>query len=67
MVVRGIHLKREGVEHRRVRRVEVSATETVPVQLDGDPGGFVSPSAHGNGIWAAEVLPRAIEVMVPGA
>lgn len=66
MVVRGIHLKRDGVEHRRVRRVVVSSTETVPVQLDGDPGGYVTPDRDSGGDWAVEILPRAIEVFVPG-
>jgi diacylglycerol kinase family enzyme len=65
MVVRGIHLKRDGVEHRRVRRVVVSSTETVPVQLDGDPGGSVFPDGHSEGLWTVEVLPRALEVLVP--
>jgi diacylglycerol kinase (ATP) len=66
MVVRGIHLDRDGVEHRRVRRVVVTSTETVPVQLDGDPGGFVSPDGQSDGVWTVEVLPGAIEVLVPG-
>ncbi|MDR3633082.1 MAG: diacylglycerol kinase family protein [Isosphaeraceae bacterium] len=65
MVVRGVHLHRPGVYHRRVRRAVVSAAEAVPVQLDGDPGGYV----HGDGSrgWSVEVLPQAIDVLVPCA
>jgi diacylglycerol kinase family enzyme len=65
MVVRGVHLKRPGVYHRRVRRAVVSASEAVPVQLDGDPGGYVE--AGGSGGWSVEVLPQAIDVLVPCA
>jgi diacylglycerol kinase family enzyme len=64
MVVRGIHLDRPDVYHRRVRRVVVSSADRVPVQLDGDPGGHVASDASPS--WAVEVLPRAIEVLVPG-
>ncbi|AGA31272.1 diacylglycerol/lipid kinase family protein [Singulisphaera acidiphila] len=65
MVLRGIHLDRDGVEHRRFRRVVVTSAETVPVQLDGDPGGSVSPEGHPDGVWSVEVLPNALEVLVP--
>jgi diacylglycerol kinase (ATP) len=61
LVIRGLHLDRPGVFHRKVHRVTVSAAETVPIQLDGDPGGFVLADAG----WSAEVLPSAIEVLVP--
>jgi diacylglycerol kinase family enzyme len=37
------HLAHPGVTHRRVRRVSIQSDEPVPVQLDGDPGGFVIP------------------------
>jgi diacylglycerol kinase family enzyme len=65
MVVRGIHLTRPGVTHRKVRRVMVSAAEPVPVQLDGDPGGYVETSGAGG--WSVEVLPGAVDVLVPCA
>jgi hypothetical protein len=38
------HLDEPGVFHRRVRKVIVSAAEKVPVQLDGDPGGYIMPA-----------------------
>jgi len=65
MVVRGVHLQRPGVFHRKVRRAVVSANEAVPIQLDGDPGGFVE--AGGSGGWSVEVLPQAVDVLVPCA
>jgi diacylglycerol kinase (ATP) len=67
MVVRGIHLDRPGIHHRRVRRVVISSAESVPVQLDGDPGGYVASGAAPHGSWTIEVLPRAIDVLVPCA
>jgi diacylglycerol kinase family enzyme len=63
LVFRGIHLRRPGVLHRRVRRVSVSSTETVPVQLDGDPGGMIEGGSTAE--WSIEVLPRALDVLVP--
>jgi diacylglycerol kinase (ATP) len=44
-VVCGIHLGDPGVFHRRIRKVVVTADEPIPVQLDGDPGGYLLP--HG--------------------
>jgi diacylglycerol kinase family enzyme len=63
LVVRGLHLRRPGVEHRRVRRVTIRAPEQVPVQLDGDPGGFLDPDSGGG--WTVDVLPGALDMMVP--
>jgi diacylglycerol kinase family enzyme len=63
LVIRGLHLKRPGVEHRRVRRAVITATGTVPVQLDGDPFGTL-PASDLEG-WAVEVLPAALSVLVP--
>ena len=60
LVLRGIHLRNPGVYHRRVRKVSIEAAETVPVQLDGDPAGVVRETP-----WIAEVVPRAVEVLVP--
>jgi diacylglycerol kinase family enzyme len=39
----GVHLDDPSVYHRRVRKVIVTARERIPVQLDGDPGGYVLP------------------------
>jgi diacylglycerol kinase family enzyme len=61
LVVRGLHLHRPDVEHRRVRRVTVSASERVPVQLDGDPGGFL------DGSLTVDIEPGALDVLVPPA
>jgi diacylglycerol kinase (ATP) len=63
LVFRGLHLERPGVWHRRVRRLTVSSEVTVPVQLDGDPGGLIAPDRHGP--WTARVLPGAASVLVP--
>jgi diacylglycerol kinase (ATP) len=75
-VVCGSHLEEPGVFHRRVRKVVVSVDEPVPVQLDGDPGGYVIPpigtsglavqgvpSAHG----AERFYPSPDEQPVPGS
>jgi diacylglycerol kinase family enzyme len=48
-----IHLQDPSVYHRRVRKVVVTAREAIPVQLDGDPGGYVlpgtsAPAGHGS-------------------
>ena len=41
----GIHLHDPSVFHRRVRKAIVTAHAAIPVQLDGDPGGYVLPHA----------------------
>lgn len=63
LVARGLHLRRAGVTHRKVRRVTIRADHPVPVQLDGDPAGVIDPSA---GPWTARVLPDALAVLLPG-
>jgi diacylglycerol kinase (ATP) len=62
-VLRGLHLRRDDVYHRRVGRVVVSSAEPVPVQLDGDPFGCIA--AEPSRPWTVEVLPGAIDVLVP--
>jgi diacylglycerol kinase (ATP) len=62
LVVRGLHLDRPGITHRRVRKVAIEAAGAVPVQLDGDPGGVIEP---GRPPWVVEVLPGAVGVVVP--
>jgi diacylglycerol kinase (ATP) len=88
-VLRGTHLEHPGVFHRRVRKVFLTSDETVPVQVDGDPGGHLLPSPQDNTAggtssnpsdrhhstsagshhhsqgWTIEVLPNAIDVIVP--
>ncbi len=61
LVLRGIHLQKPGVFHRRIRMTKISTTAPVPVQLDGDPGGVVSNDQP----WVIEVIPQAVEVLVP--
>ena len=63
LVIRGLHLKRPGVEHRRVKSLAISAKERVPVQLDGDPGGYLEGESAAP--WTIEILPKAVEVVVP--
>ncbi len=62
LVARGLHLRRYGVIHKKVRRVTVSADRPVPVQLDGDPSGIIDPTAKP---WSAQVLPFALTVLLP--
>jgi diacylglycerol kinase family enzyme len=63
LVLRGTHLHRDDVQHRRVRSAVIECPEAVPFQLDGDPGGLVDPA--GTGPLAVEVLPGEVEVIVP--
>jgi diacylglycerol kinase family enzyme len=66
----GIHLDDPSVFHRRVRKLVVTADEPIPVQLDGDPGGYLLPlgdsttAAHPQG-WTIRVLPSALTVLTP--
>jgi diacylglycerol kinase family enzyme len=79
-VFRGTHLDHPGVYHRRFRRLTLTSNEAIPVQLDGDPAGFLLPSgdgAAGDGRvgpdhqqeplrgWTIEVIPGAIDILVP--
>ena len=43
LVLRGSHLRRDDVQHRRVRSATIASPESVPFQLDGDPGGVGRP------------------------
>ncbi len=63
LVLRGLHLRRDDVYHRLVRKVTVSSPVPVPFQLDGDPGGHL-PEDVTMGL-TIEVLPRAVEVILP--
>jgi diacylglycerol kinase (ATP) len=72
------HLDHPGVSHRRVRRVVLSSNQPVPVQLDGDPAGFLCPGkpARASGeraeleprdSWTIEVIPGAVDVLIPAS
>jgi diacylglycerol kinase family enzyme len=67
LVVLGLHLDVPSVFHRRVSKVVVTAAEPVPVQLDGDPGGQVAAGVGPGGAWTVEVLPSALDVLVPAS
>ena len=63
LVLRGIHLDKPGVYHRRIRQAKIATTIPVPVQLDGDPGGVVTIDHP----WMIDILPDAVDVLVPEA
>jgi diacylglycerol kinase family enzyme len=45
-VALGNHLSDASVYHRRVRKLSVTSQSSIPVQIDGDPGGFILPSSR---------------------
>jgi diacylglycerol kinase (ATP) len=64
-VFRGTHLDDPGVFHRQVKKVVVTSRHRVPVQIDGDPGGYLPPQTTaepGTG-WIVEVIPAALKVI----
>lgn len=62
LVLRRAHLRRDDVQHRRVRSAVIECPEAVPFQLDGDPGGLVDPTAGGP--LDVGILPGEVEVIV---
>jgi YegS/Rv2252/BmrU family lipid kinase len=56
-VVRGKHLARPDVHHRRAKGFRLSSTGAVPLQTDGDPAGWLPATV--------EVLPRRLTLLVP--
>jgi len=56
-VLQGKHFQQKHVVMRQAKRIVISGTDGVPVQLDGDPGGQTPITI--------EVEPAAIEVFVP--
>ena len=65
-VFRGTHLTMPSVFHRRVKSAIVTAEDTVPVQVDGDPGGVLQKSVGADEAvagWTVEIVPQAIEVL----
>ncbi len=68
-VLRGTHLADPTVFHRRARKVVVTSKHSIPVQVDGDPGGYLPPqTAEDPGAgWAVEVIPGSLDVIAPNA
>ena len=52
-VLWGTHLDLPSVFHRRVKTAFVTADDTVPIQIDGDPGGFLQKSADARAVGVA--------------
>jgi diacylglycerol kinase (ATP) len=63
MVLRGIHLNRPDIQHRRIRhaRLEAVGSRPVPIQLDGDPAGWLEPGSP----RFVEIEPGALDVLAP--
>lgn len=53
----GEHLQLEGVVYAKGKHVRITSAEQVPVQIDGDPGGFTP--------LAVDLLPTRIPFIVP--
>jgi diacylglycerol kinase (ATP) len=65
----GTHLADKGVFHRRAKRVVVTSQHRVPVQIDGDPGGYlpVQTAADPGAGWIVEVIPAALDIIAPAS
>jgi diacylglycerol kinase (ATP) len=65
----GTHLADKGVFHRRAKRVEVTSQHRIPVQIDGDPGGYLpaQTAADPPAGWVVEVVPAALDVIAPAS
>jgi diacylglycerol kinase (ATP) len=63
----GTHLGDSSVYHRRARHVVVSSQESIPVQIDGDPGGYLAPQteADSDAGWSINVIPAAVDIIAP--
>ena len=64
-VFRGTHLDDPTVSHRRVKNLSVTSQHRIPVQIDGDPGGFLpaQTAADPSAGWTVEVVPAAVDVI----
>jgi diacylglycerol kinase (ATP) len=64
-VFRGTHLDDPGVIHRRAKKVVVTSHHRIPVQIDGDPGGYLAPQTPDDpdAGWNVEVIPAAQAVI----
>ena len=56
-ILKGNHLQQKHVAMRQAKRIVITGTNGVPVQIDGDPGGQTP--------LTIEIEPAAIEVFVP--
>jgi len=45
-VLLGTHLDEPGVFHRQVKKLLITAEDPIPVQIDGDPGGYLLPEKN---------------------
>jgi diacylglycerol kinase family enzyme len=68
-VFRGTHLDDPSVIHRLIKKVVVTSRHRIPVQIDGDPGGYLIPrsDADADAAWRIEVIPGALQVIAAGA
>lgn len=64
-VFRGTHLNDPSVIHRRTKKVVVTSHGRIPVQIDGDPGGYLPPqtASEPTAGWSVEVIPAALDVI----
>ncbi len=65
LIFRGKHLDRKDVWHRRVKAATIRCPRTVPIQLDGDPGGKLNAGGKTNEECVIKVVPNAIRVLLP--
>jgi diacylglycerol kinase family enzyme len=63
----GTHLDDPTVLHRRAKKVVVTSQDRIPVQIDGDPGGYLPPqtAAEPAAGWSVEVIPAVLDVIAP--
>jgi diacylglycerol kinase (ATP) len=63
----GTHLDDPSVFHRRAKKVVMTSQDHVPVQIDGDPGGYLSPQTAADPAagWSVEVIPSVLHVIAP--
>jgi diacylglycerol kinase (ATP) len=61
----GTHLDDRGVLYRRAKKVVVTSQHRIPVQIDGDPGGYLPPQTSNDPAagWTVEVIPAALAVI----
>jgi diacylglycerol kinase (ATP) len=61
----GTHLDDPSVFHRRAKKVVVTSRHCIPVQIDGDPGGYLpaQTAADPAAGWSVEVIPAALDVI----